>query len=123
MSILLRDYVYDAIRDVSIAADVVAGTVGVVNDSYGFWPYAVDVSVDRTSIFVTWAKQALATKKTGTGQAINEGDFVYGDPADSYAVSATKGAGYLYLGKAIQAASASDTTVLIEFDGLKTTLY
>ena len=117
MAIYLRDIVYDEIIVNGIAADIVKGTVALVNDVYVFYPHAVDVSVDATSIAIKKAKQAVADKKTGTGETISEGDRVYGDPTDSYLVSKTKGVGYLYLGVAKKDATASDTSVLIEYDG------
>ena len=117
MSILLRDFVFDAVNSDNIASDKTKGTVEKVQDVYIFWAHAVDVSEEDKAIAVKKAKQALATKKTGTGEDITAGDRVYGDPTDSYAVSKTKGGGYLYLGVAINDATTSDTTVLIEFDG------
>lgn len=117
MSIYTRDHVYDGLKIESIAADITKGTVALIQDVYCFYPYAVDVSVDDTAIALQKCKQAVADKKTGTGEDITAGDRVYGDPADSYKVSKTKGVGYLYLGIAIEGATASATTVLIEFDG------
>ena len=117
MAIYLRDIVYDHIMVVSIAADITKGTVALVNDVYVFYPDDVDVSVDSTATAIKEAKQALADKKTGTGETISAGDFVYGDPADSYKVSRTKSAGFVCLGTAIENATASDTTVLIKFNG------
>lgn len=117
MAIYLRDLVYDHILVDDIASDITKGAVALVNDIYVFYPEAVDVSEDDTSIAITKAKQAKADKKTGTGESINAGERVYGDPADSYKVSATKSSGFKYLGIAKEDASASDTDVLIEYDG------
>jgi len=119
MAIYLRDYggQVDEIRVDDIAADITAGTVAVVQDCIVFYPYAVDVSVKDYAIAVKKCLQAEADKKTGTGEEIAAGDRVYGDPADSYKVSATKGSGYQYLGIAKLAATASGTSVMIAYDG------
>ena len=117
MSIVARDHVYDHLKQTSISADITKGTVALVQDCYVFYPQLVDVSVDSTGIPLYECKQALMDKKTGTGQDITAGDFLYGDPADSYKVSKTKGSGYVFLGIAKNNATSSDTNVLGHFIG------
>ena len=122
MSIYLRDPRFTGSYIDNVAADKTKGDVELIKDGYGFWFNDVDVSVDDKATFVIQAEGATADKKTGTGEEIYAGDKVYGDPADSYKVSATKGAGFLYLGTAHEDATASDTTVYIKFDGTLYTL-
>jgi len=114
MAALTRDHVYESFEYTASAAKT-KGFVEKINDVYGFWFTVVASGSDGT--FIYKCKQVRIGKKTGTGEAINQGDRVYGDPADSYNVSPTKSAGYIYLGIAKEAQTSSDTDVLIEFDG------
>ena len=98
-------------------ADAAAGTVMPLNDIYGFPIKSIDISDEEDETFVYKAETVEIGKKTGTGEEIEAGEYVYGDPADNYDVSATKGAGYIYLGIAQETVTASATVVDIEFDG------
>lgn len=98
-------------------ANTSSGTIGLVNDVYGFNLVAIDVSVEGGEVFVYKCPIVTIDKKTGTGESISKGERVYGDPNDEYKVSATKGAGYVFLGWAEEDAAASDTTVVINYDG------
>lgn len=97
--------------------DVARGTIQQINDVYGFNHIAVDVSVNQNETFCYMNKAVVLDKKTGTGEEISKGEYVYGDPADSYKVSATKGSGFIYLGIANEDSTASETTADIDFDG------
>jgi hypothetical protein len=114
MAALTRDHVYESFEYTASVAKT-KGLVEKINDVYGFW--FLDVSAGSDGTFLYKCKQVRIGKKTGTGEAINQGDRVYGDPADSYNVSPTKSAGFIFLGYAKEAATASDTDVLIEFIG------
>ena len=101
----------------TFVADVAAGTVMPLNDIYGFPIKTVDISDEDEETFVYKAETVEIGKKTGTGEEIERGEYVYGDPNDNYNVSATKGSGYIYLGIAQETVTASATVVDIEFDG------
>lgn len=115
MGALLRDHVYDSFMTEAVSAAKTKGAIEKIQDVYGF--YMTDLSSGDDGTFIYKAKQVRIGKKTGTGELIYAGDYVYGDPTDSYNVSATKSAGFIYLGIAKEDQVASDTDILIEFDG------
>lgn len=116
MSLFNRDPNYIP-NYVTIGANVTKGDVVNQQDVYGFYIMDQDYT-ERTEVTVvqeSW--QVLADKETGTGQTIAKGDWVYLDPTNAR-VSATKAGLYtVWCGWAIESASASDSDVLIRFDG------
>lgn len=115
MAIILKDIVYDDLRDVEPAAAVTKGEVALRQDCYGVYMYDEDALTETT--FLYKMKQCIADKKTGSGEAIISGDQLFGDPTDDYKVSPTKGVGFVFLGWARETVGASATTVIMEFDG------
>jgi len=116
MSLFLRDPQYIP-NEVTIAADVTKGDVVQQQEVYGF--YIMDQAVaERTIVTVVQeAWQVLADKETGIGETITKGDWVYLDPTNAR-VSATKVGLYtVWCGWAIESAGASDSDVLIRFNG------
>lgn len=123
MSFIWKDNViYDELWDVTPVAAVSAGDPATVNDVFGF--YLTDGEAAAETTFVYKCRQVLATKKTGTGEDISAGEEVFAVVADSYAVTAsptgTAGTDYIFCGWAKKDATASATTVLINFDGTDT---
>lgn len=113
------DVIYDELWDVIIAgAAVTKGDPAVVQDVFGF--YAADGAIGDEIAFIYRCRQVLADKVTGTGEDIISGERVYYIVA-SNAISANPGAvigtDYYFCGWAKEDASASATTVLINFDG------
>jgi predicted RecA/RadA family phage recombinase len=122
MSFLMRDPVdYKPILDVTPGSDVTKGEAAVVQDSFGF--YFKDADSGDEVTFVIECRQVLATKKTGTGEEISSGEKLYYIVADDAVTSNDPGSGYgttcYYCGTAIEDASASATTVLMDFDGTR----
>ncbi len=122
MSFKWKDNViYDDLWDVVISgAAVTAETAAVIQDVFGF--YLTDGAIGDEVAFVYRCRQVLATKKTGTGEAILRGDRVYYYPADdaiSSTATGTAGTDYYFCGWAKKSALATDSTVLINFDGTR----
>lgn len=117
------DVIYDELWDVTPVAAVDAGDPAVVNDVFGF--YIADGLAAAETTFVYKCRQVEASKVTGTGEDIEAGESVYAVVADSYNVTAnptgTAGTDYYYCGIAKKDATASATTVLINFDGTRYT--
>lgn len=103
--------------DLTYTSDTPRGTVSQKEDVYGFNYRAVTIAERTSYTFCYKCEQVVFDKKSATGEEILKGDYLYGDPSDDYKVSATKGAGYIYLGIAHQDATADATTVQGEFDG------
>jgi predicted RecA/RadA family phage recombinase len=111
----LRDEEYCALNDVTLSGTVTKGEIAAIGDTYGF--YMTDgVNGDEVA-FVYKAKQALVSKLSGTGETITSGERVWYSSSDGK-VDGTKAGNYsIYFGTALVDAAATDTTVLIEFDG------
>lgn len=116
------DVIYDELWDITPVAAVSAGDPATVNDVFGFYLY--DGAASEEVTFIYKCRQVLATKLTGTGEDISAGDEVFAVVASDYSVTATPtgtaGTDYIFCGWAKKDASASDTTVLINFDGTDT---
>jgi len=124
MSMIMQDNViYDELRGVEPATAISAGDVAVVQDVFGFY-LADRVASGDEICFVYRCRQVLATKLTGTGEAIVAGDRLYYNVSEGK-VSASKPAGgtygtdYYFCGWAKDDAAASATTVLMNFDGTR----
>lgn len=122
MSFLMRDNVdYKNLNEVIVAAAVVKGQAVVVQDTFG-WYFKAGAIGDEV-IVVFECRQVLATKKTGTGESITSGDKLYYIVADDAVTANDPGSGYgttcYYCGTAKEDATASETTVLMDFDGTR----
>jgi predicted RecA/RadA family phage recombinase len=116
MGFLMRDNMdYLPIRDYTVSgAAVVKGQLVAKQDCYGFC--MIDGAIGDEVVLVTKCERVLATKSTGTGNAIVSGDKLYQNTTNDE-VSSTKGVGDIFVGWASEDASASATTVLMNFDG------
>jgi hypothetical protein len=97
------------------------GFAYVVNDVFGFLMTAALTITDEVT-YIWKARQVIVDKLTGTGEAINHGDFVYATRASNFqSVTAnpagTIGTDYYFVGVAKKDSVASATTVLISFWG------
>jgi predicted RecA/RadA family phage recombinase len=108
------DFVY------TVPVDVNKGDVQQINNVLVFAENDVDAGYDVTCVFK--CVQCRANKKIGTAEDILKGQRVYIDMTD-LRVSATKGAGYLFVGWAKEDADGSDDDVLIEYDGTLFTIF
>ena len=118
MAVYLRDVVYDELQEYEPTAAVTKGQIELIRDVYCFHMVAAAAGAEATPI--KKAKQALADKKTGTGEVIYTGDRLYLDITNQN-ISPNKGtntgADDIYCGVAKENAGADDTTVLMEWDG------
>jgi len=116
--IYFADYRYDDGKQVIAPAAVVKGQVALINDTYA--AYVVDTAAGDTVTVIFRARQAIADKKVGTGEAIEVGDRVYYDTGDGL-VSRNKGAvsavDDIYVGTCLASADINDTSVIIKFTG------
>lgn len=122
MSFLMRDNVdYKGLNDVIVVAAVVKGQAVVKENTFGF--YFKAGAIGDEVIVVYKDRQVLATKKTGTGESITSGDKLYYIVADDAVTANDPGSGYgttaYYCGTALEDATASATTVLMDFDGVR----
>ena len=122
MAYILKDDqigAYDELHDVTISgAAVTKGATLVRQDVFGFYMTAGAVGDEVTLIYR--ARQVLADKTTGTGEAIVSGDKVYHVVATGLITASptgTLGTNYYYVGVAKKSAAAGDSTCLIRFDG------
>jgi hypothetical protein len=110
---------YHELRGVLPGVAVTKGEAVQHNDVFGFY-FNDETDTTKPVVIVYKMRQVLADKAVGTGEAIEEGDRVYYFPATEL-VSAnpgtTVGTDYYYCGTCKKAATGSDTTVLIRFDG------
>jgi len=113
--------IYDELREVTIAAAVTKGQAVLHNDVFGFY-FAAQTDITKVVALVYRMRQVLADKGTGTATVINEGDRLYYVVATgvvSPTVVGTIGTDSYFCGWAKKAAGASDTTVLMNFDGTR----
>ena len=98
---------------------IVKGDPAVKQDVFGF--YLKDCEALAEEVCFIWKmRQVLAAKATGTGEAIISGDHLYYYPTLEYVRPTgvgTFGVDYYYCGTALRDATASETTVLMDFDG------
>ncbi len=90
-------------------------------DTFGFYMKDSESTTEEV-IIVYRCRQVLATKVTGTGEAIISGDRLYyivASDAVSPNATGTAGTDYYYCGTAKKGATASATTVLMRFDGTR----
>lgn len=120
------DHIYDELWDVEVAAAVTKGEAAVRQDCFGFYLNAItatDITNSRNEVaFIYRMRQVLADKASGTGEAIVSGDRLYYYPAlDTVSPTATGTAGtdYYFCGWAKKSATATATTVLMNFDGTR----
>jgi len=118
--------IYDELWDVEVAAAVTKGEAAVRQDVFGFYFAAVtaqDITDDNDEVaFIYRMRQVLADKATGTGEAITSGDKVYYVVANDNITATptgTAGTDYYFCGWAKKTATATATTVLINFDGTR----
>jgi len=119
--------IYDEVEDTPATAQV-QGEVAVINDVAAFYltgnligTLAPATLEPLTAIYR--ARQVLANKMTGSGYAIKHGQKLYYNKAQDK-VQASKPAGtyavdYWFCGWAKRDALASDTTVLMNYDGTR----
>lgn len=114
------DVIYDELWDVEPATAVEGGDGAVVNDLFGFYIKDREASGEEVT-FIYRCRQVEADKLTGTGEDIQAGEEVFAVVANDLYVTAnptgTPGVNYYFCGWAKKDASASDTKVLINFDG------
>lgn len=113
---------YDELWDAFPATAVLKGAAQVIQDVFGFW-FKDRERTGQEVCFVYKARQVLADKIQGTGEAILPGDHVYAIVAQNFAVSATPvgvvGTDSYYCGECKRRAEPSDEQVLIRFDGTR----
>lgn len=123
MAFLWKDNViYDEIWDQTPGTGVAAQTAAVIQDVFGFYIKTAETATEET-IFVYRCRQVEADKETGSGEEIEAGDRLFYHVATDK-VSQNHGAGtfgvdYYFCGWAKKDAAASDTTVLMNFDGTR----
>lgn len=93
---------------------IVKGDPIVKQDTLGFWLKDCESVTEEVTI-VAKMRQVLAAKATGTGTEIVSGDKVYFNIAAGTVSPTQSTPGYC--GTALEDASATAETVLIEFDG------
>lgn len=115
---------YRELFDITPATVVVKGQAAIVQDVFGFYLKATELTVAGEEIcFIYWADQVWADKEVGSGQEIYAGQEVYYnvDNAGTGNVTANPvgniGVDYYFCGIAKRDALANDTQVLIEFIG------
>ena len=113
--------IYDELRDIIPATAVSLGDAAVVQDVFGFYINSRLAAGDEIT-FIYRCRQVEAAKRTGTGEAILAGDKLYYYPATtnvSPTATGTAGTDYYFCGWAKKDATASATTVLMNFDGTR----
>lgn len=118
--------IFDELKDIVAAAAVTKGEPAVVRDVFGFYHNAVtaeDLTNNRDDVtFIYRCRQVEAVKVTGTGEAIQAGDRVYyivASEAVSATATGTPGTNSYFCGWAKENATATASTVLINFDGTR----
>jgi hypothetical protein len=109
-------HVWDAVPgDITI----VKGDPAIKQDVFGFWLKDCETITEEVC-FIWKMRQVEAEKIVGTGEAILSGDHLYYIVAQkkvSPTISGTFGVDSYYCGTALRDAAASDTVVLMDFDG------
>ena len=117
----LQAQAYDELHDVVPGAVRAKGYAFVHNDIFGFL-FAAALTTTEEVAFITRASQVEVDKTTGTGNNIQEGEYVYATLASNFqTVTANPtgviGTDYYFVGVAKKRAAASDARVLISFWG------
>jgi hypothetical protein len=119
---------YNELGGMATATAVTKGEVAIVQDRMCFHLYgktAAQISEGNADITPIYKmRQVNARKRTGTGQEFAAGDNVYYYPSDqrvSPAAIGIAGTDYYWCGTVKRAATASEETVLIEYDGTRYT--
>ena len=112
---------YNESWDVVPGAVRVKGYAFVNNDIFGFLLKAC-ASTTEEVCFITRCSQVRVDKTTGTGEDIQANEYVYATLASNFQTvtanpTGTIGTDYYFVGKCKKSATASETTVLIEFWG------
>ncbi len=115
---------YRELWDIIPNALVVKGQAAIVQDVFGFYFKATELTVVGEEIaFVYWADQVWADKEVGSGQEISAGQEVYYNVNNAGTGNVTAnpvgniGVDYYFCGIAKRDAAANDDQVLIEFIG------
>lgn len=112
---------YRELWDVIPGTVVVKGAAVIVQDVFGFYFKATELTVAGEEIaFVYWADQVWADKEQGSGEDISAGMEVYynvGTGLVTASPTGNIGVDYYFCGIAKRDAAASDEQVLIEFIG------
>jgi predicted RecA/RadA family phage recombinase len=93
---------------------VVSGQMDLIHDTVGV--YMTDADADEQVAFLTQADKILLPKAAVSPTAFSAGDKVYFDHADEELNESSSG--NTLCGRAIEAAAAADTEVLVAFNGL-----
>lgn len=112
---------YEESWDVIVAAPTVRGWGFVNNDVFGFL-FTASLVVNEEITFITRNKQVRIDKLTGTGEEIQQNEYVYATLASNFQTVTAHpvgviGTDYYFVGKAKKLALAADTTVLVDFWG------
>lgn len=110
--------IYDELWDVIAPGTVNKGDDAIVQDVFGFYLY--DAVVGDEVTFIYRMRQVLTDKIVGTGEEILAGDrvyFVVGQDAVTANPAGVIGTDFYFCGWAKKDASATEDTVLINFDG------
>ena len=113
--------IYDELWDIVPATAVSLGDAAVVQDVFGFYINSRLAAGDEIT-FIYRCRQVEATKRTGTGESISAGDKLYYYPATqnvSPTATGTAGTDYYFCGWAKRDATASATTIIMNFDGTR----
>ena len=115
--------IYDELWDVTVGAAITIskGDAAVRQDVFGFYIKNQEAASEEMTL-VYRCRQVEADKRTGTGEAIISGDRLYYYPATtnvSPTATGTAGTDYYFCGWAKKSATASATTVLMNFDGTR----
>ncbi len=87
-------------------------TLELIQDTVGF--YEIGGKSGEAVAFITQIDKALMPKKSGSGEAIDQGAKVYYDAG----TGKLTGISGTLCGRALEAAGANDTTILVAFNGL-----
>jgi len=115
--------IYDELWDVIPATAVTKGDAAVRQNVFGFYAKTRETAGEEITLIYR-CRQVLADKRTGTGEAIISGDDLYYYPLTanvSPTATGTAGTDYYWCGWAKKSATASETTVLMNFDGTRYT--
>lgn len=112
---------YRELWDTIPATVVVKGQAVIVQDVFGFYLKATELTVAGEEIcFIYWADQVWADKEVGSGEEIHAGEEVYYNVTSGLVTAnptGTIGVDYYFCGIAKRDATLSDTQVIIEFIG------
>lgn len=119
-------HIYDELLEAAPSGAVTKGQAQVREDVFGFWLKsltAAEIALGRDEVtFIYRMRQVEAPKITGTGEEIYSGEKVYwliGQEVVTANPTGVVGTDYYFCGWAKRNATASETTVLINFDGTR----